>query len=85
LRIHFALGQAPAELNESVNQLAAVVCRLPVDSEAPVAVFFEQGIPMITAILAVLKAGRIYVALDPADSQERIDFMPKSWSRLLRD
>jgi aryl carrier-like protein len=60
-----------AELNRS----ATAVRHLLVDSEAPVAVLFEQGIPLVTAILAVLKAGRIYVPLDPSDSRERIDFM----------
>jgi amino acid adenylation domain-containing protein len=64
-----------SDLYRSANRLAAAVHGLLADSEAPVAVFFEQGIPLVTAILAVLKAGRIYVPLDPADSRERIDSM----------
>jgi len=73
-----------AELNEAANQLAAVVRCLSAESDAPVAVYFEQGIPLVTAILAVLKAGRIYIALDPADSRERIDFMLRdSGARLI--
>ena len=64
-----------SELNQSANRLAASLHRLLADSEAPVAVMFEQGVSQITAILAVLKAGRIYVSLDPSDPQERIDYM----------
>ena len=64
-----------ADLNRSADRLAGRVHRLLADSEAPVAVFFEQGIPLVTAILAVLKAGRLYIPLDPADPQERIDYM----------
>ena len=64
-----------AELNRSANCLAGIVQHLLAENEAPVAVFFEQGIPLVTAILAVLKTGRIYVPLDPADLPQRIDFM----------
>ena len=64
-----------SDLNRSADRLTAAVHDLLADSEAPVAVLFEQGIPLVTAILAVLKAGRIYVPLDPADSRERIDGM----------
>jgi amino acid adenylation domain-containing protein len=64
-----------AELNRSASRLATLIQSLLADSEAPVAIFLDQGIPQITAIMAVLKAGRIYVPLDPSDSQLRIDFM----------
>ena len=66
-----------SELNNAANRLAATLRCQSKDDEAPVAVFFDQGVSQITAILAVLKAGRIYVPLDPADPRERTDYMLK--------
>ncbi len=41
----------------------------------PVALLMEHGAPLIAAILGVLKAGRIYLALDPTDLAVRLKAM----------
>jgi amino acid adenylation domain-containing protein len=59
-------------LNELANQLArAILARRPQENE-PIALLLEQGAFSLAAILAVLKAGKIYVALDPSHPQARI-------------
>ena len=51
------------ELNAKANRLArALLSQHPV--EGAVILLFEQGIDFITALLAILKMGRIYVPLD---------------------
>jgi amino acid adenylation domain-containing protein len=60
------------ELNRSANRLAHYIVATQGASNDPVAILMNQGPPMIAAILAVLKAGKIYVPLDPAASIERI-------------
>ncbi len=53
-----------AELNRTVNRIARdIVERFGRENE-PVAVFLDQGAQLISAILAALKAGKSYVALD---------------------
>jgi amino acid adenylation domain-containing protein len=63
------------ELSQSANRIAAAVLEASGDDEAPVALLFDQGALLVSSILAALKAGKIYVPLDPADSRERLDFM----------
>jgi non-ribosomal peptide synthetase component F len=45
------------------------------EGNEPIALLFEQGAAMIVAILGVLKAGKIYVPLDPNYPDSRISFM----------
>lgn len=53
------------ELNRAANRLArAILARRGADEE-PVALLFEQGAAAIVAIMGALKAGKIYVPLDP--------------------
>jgi len=53
------------ELNRVANRLArAVVDRLGSKPE-PVALLLRQGIPAVSSILGILKAGKCYVPLDP--------------------
>src|SRR5262245_36694974 len=43
--------------------------------EEPIALLFEQGAPVIAAILGVLKAGKIYVPLDSSYPRTRTAYM----------
>src|SRR5688572_599332 len=53
------------ELDRLTNRLArAIVARLG-EGEEPVALLLPQGVLVVVAILAALKAGKIYVVLDP--------------------
>jgi len=76
-----------AQLNQSANQVArALLEKKPFNklSESnsddlafleehaePVAVFMEQGIDAIIAAFGILKAGKIFVSIDPADPNTR--------------
>ncbi len=62
-------------LNRAANQAAGAILRRQPDSDTPVALMLEHGASVITAILAVLKAGRPYVPLDPPYPRERNEHM----------
>lgn len=51
-------------LNAKANQLARALLALQPDRTKPIVLLLEQGVAFITALLAVLKIGRIYVPLD---------------------
>jgi amino acid adenylation domain-containing protein len=53
------------ELNNAANRLANAILSKRGNQSEPVALLFEQGVPAIVAILAILKAGKFYVPLDP--------------------
>jgi amino acid adenylation domain-containing protein len=53
-------------LNRAVNRIARAILAVGVPASAPVAVIVEHGVDAVVAMLAVLKAGRIYVPIDPA-------------------
>jgi amino acid adenylation domain-containing protein len=59
-------------LNCGSNAIARKIVNSCGNGEAPVALLLEQGAAAVTAILAVLKAGKIYVPIDPTDPTERI-------------
>jgi len=54
-----------AELNRSVNQLAQSIVAGSGEGEQAVALLLDHGADVITAMLAIWKAGKIYVPLDP--------------------
>jgi amino acid adenylation domain-containing protein len=54
------------QLDRAANQLATAIVKLRGTESEPVALLVSHGIPQITAILGALKAGKIYVPLDPA-------------------
>jgi len=60
-----------AELNGAANRLAHAILAEDADGEAPVALLIGQRARAIVAMLAVLKAGRFYVPLDPAHPRAR--------------
>ena len=60
------------ELNQAANRLARRIVTAQGTSNEPVAILMDQGAGMIIAILAVLKAGKIYVPLDCSSSAESL-------------
>ncbi len=73
-----------AELNQAANCLARAILAHLGEGEEPVALLFEQGAFVIAAILGILKAGKIYVSLDPAFPHARTAYMLEdSQARLL--
>ena len=53
-------------LDQSSNQIANAVLAACGQSSEPVALLIEQGASLVAAILGTLKAGKIYVPLDPS-------------------
>jgi len=63
------------QLNSAANQLAKEIgARQNLENE-PVAIFLEFGAPLIVAILGILKAGKIFVVIDPTFPEERINYL----------
>lgn len=60
------------KLNLRANQLASYLRLAGIALETPVGICFEQTHESIVAILGVLKAGGMYIPLDPASPLERL-------------
>ncbi|GMT99445.1 non-ribosomal peptide synthetase [Corallococcus caeni] len=69
-----------AELNARANQLARHLRRLGVGPELRVALFLERSVDLVVAMLATLKAGGAWLALDPALPSERLTFIAEDAS-----
>ncbi|MBM2803365.1 MAG: amino acid adenylation domain protein, partial [Deltaproteobacteria bacterium] len=63
------------DLNVRANQLAHYLSSLGVGREAPVAIFMEPSVEMVVSLLGVLKAGGLYVPLDPDYPAKRVLLM----------
>jgi amino acid adenylation domain-containing protein len=63
------------ELEAHANRLASYLARRGVGPGTLVALCLERGARMVTALLAVLKAGGAYLPLDPAYPPDRIQYM----------
>lgn len=63
------------ELNAQANQLANYLQTLGIKPEMRVGVCIERSPLTIVSILAIFKAGGVYVPLDPTYPQERLAFM----------
>jgi len=61
-----------AELNATANRLARAILTQQGSKADPVGLLFEKGVPLMAAMLAVLKAGRSFVLLDPSLPRARI-------------
>ena len=62
------------DLNVMSNRLARYLRRHGVGAETPVALYLTRSAEMIVALLAVMKAGGVYVPLDPTNPPERLGF-----------
>ena len=58
-------------LNKAANCVARVVLEKSRDSDRPVVVVFDHDAPIVIAILAVLKAGKTCVVIDPSYPEQR--------------
>ncbi|HSF38816.1 MAG TPA: non-ribosomal peptide synthase/polyketide synthase [Thermoanaerobaculia bacterium] len=63
------------ELDRWSNRLARALRRRGVGAETRVAVLAERSPELIVALLGILKAGGVYVPLDPEYPRDRLDFM----------
>jgi amino acid adenylation domain-containing protein len=63
------------ELNRRANQLAHHLQRLGVGPEVRVGICVDRSAEMVVGLLGILKAGGVYVPLDPTYPAERLDFM----------
>ena len=81
----FAGGQLTyAELNARANRLARHLRGLGLGPDVAAGVMLERTPEAVVALLAVFKAGGVYVPLDPAYPRERLAFMLEdSCARLL--
>ena len=61
-----------AELEERSNALALYILDRAGDSAEPVALLMTHGAPLIASILAVLKTGKLYLALDSGQVAGRL-------------
>jgi amino acid adenylation domain-containing protein len=59
------------ELNRAANRLAHAILARRQQQQEPVAVFLRQGVSLIVATLAVLKAGKIFLRVQPSASRDR--------------
>jgi amino acid adenylation domain-containing protein len=64
-----------AELDARSNQLAHHLIGLGVVSEQLVAIAVERSAEMLVGLLGIMKAGGVYVPVDPAYPAERVSFM----------
>ncbi len=63
------------ELNRAANRLASYLRKQGVTAEKAVAISVERSPEMVIGLLAILKAGGVYLPIDPAYPAERIAFI----------
>lgn len=66
-----------AELNTRANQLAHHLRKIGVKGGALVGIYLERSVEMVVGLLGVLKAGGMYLPLDPTYPAQRLSFMLK--------
>jgi amino acid adenylation domain-containing protein len=64
-----------AELNQRANRLARVLHRRGVATETLVCVWMDRSVDMVVTLLAILKAGGVYVAFESSEPEERLSLM----------
>ncbi|HLP46227.1 MAG TPA: AMP-binding protein, partial [Candidatus Kapabacteria bacterium] len=65
------------ELNDKANRLASRLIEKGVQPDFIVGIMVERSLEMIIGILGILKAGGVYLPIDPEYPKERSDFMLK--------
>jgi amino acid adenylation domain-containing protein len=63
------------ELNQRADRIAHAILDRCSEGNFPVAILMEHGTSVLVAIVAALKAGKIYVPLDPSYPVERLQYM----------
>jgi len=63
------------DLNRRANQLARFLGRLGIGRGVPVALCMERSVEVAVGLLAILKAGGVYVPLDPSYPDDRLAWM----------
>ena len=63
------------ELNKAANRVAHAILEREGEGNNPVAILMEHGVSVLVTIVGALKAGKIYVPLDPSYPLERLKFM----------
>ena len=63
------------KLNRHANQLAHYLKKQGVGPEVRVGVYMERDLKMVMALVGILKAGGVYVPLDPGYPADRLAFM----------
>ncbi|MBQ4783339.1 AMP-binding protein, partial [Pectobacterium versatile] len=63
------------ELNRRANRLAHHLLSLNVKPDDRVALCLERSPDMVVGLLGILKAGAVYVPLDPSYPAERLAYM----------
>ena len=63
------------ELDRRANYLASILQQSNVQPGTPIALMMVRSLELIVAILGILKAGAVYVPLDPSYPQERLQWM----------
>jgi amino acid adenylation domain-containing protein len=65
------------DLNRSANRIAHAILSARGPGNEPIALLFERGIDIVAALLAALKAGKFYAALDRSLPTERLTHLLK--------
>ena len=73
--VHGEVAFTYQELNLRCNQIAHYLRALNIGPEKRVAICMERSVQMLAGMLGVLKAGGIFVPLDPAYPSERLSYM----------
>ena len=67
-----------AELDELSGRLAAALISHGVGRGDRVGFFFPKSVPSLIAIFGILKAGGVYVPIDPASPRERVAYIARN-------
>lgn len=63
------------ELNQAANRIAHALLAQRGERQEPIALLFPKGVPLTVAILGILKAGKIYMLLDPTLPPARLSYI----------
>ena len=63
------------QLNERANRLARELQRRGIGPDVPVVICLERSVELVVSILGVLKAGGVYVPVEPSQPPQRISLM----------
>ena len=64
-----------ADINQKANRLAHFLRQKGVNTESMVGISVDRSVEMVVGLLAILKAGGVYVPIDPSYPEERIRYI----------